>query len=84
MCCMSEPDPANWSQKEIDEREWANPQNWHKGFYFSRRDSRTFVPKRRGHGTTVNFARRGVLLFFLLLLLTPVAIIGAVLLSRAF
>ena len=72
------------SQTEIDEGEWANPRNWHWSFYFSRNDSRTFVPKRRGYGSTVNFARRGTLWFFLLLMLLPLAIIGCVLLSHAF
>jgi hypothetical protein len=32
-------------QTEIDDAEWQNPRNWHAGFYFSRRDSRSFVEK---------------------------------------
>ena len=63
------------SQVEIDDAEWQNPANWRAGvFYFSRRDSRSFVPKRNpALGVTVNFARPagvgflvGVLLFVLL------------------
>lgn len=62
------------SQLELDEAEWQNPTNWRGGaFYFSRRDSRAFVPKRHSKlGVTVNFARPagigflvGVLLFAL-------------------
>jgi len=45
-------------QTEIDDAEWKNPANWHAGFYFSRRDSRSFVPKRNQTlGATINFAR---------------------------
>jgi len=45
-------------QAEIDEAEWRNPANWHGRVYFSRRDSRGFVPNRgRGIGPTINFAR---------------------------
>jgi uncharacterized membrane protein len=74
---MSQSEIKNLSQKEIDEREWSNPQNWHWAFfYFSRKDSRTFVPKRLGFYYTMNFARRGTLWFFLFLLLLPLAIIG--------
>lgn len=49
------------SQLDIDDAEWANPDNWYLDiFYFSRRDSRPFVPKRgcdEMAGATVNFAR---------------------------
>ncbi len=55
------------SQVEIDDAEWRNDENWHlEFFYFSRRDSRPFVPKRGGSellGATINFAHpAGVLL----------------------
>ena len=33
-------------QSEINEAEWRNPDNWSGGFYFSKRDSRTWVPKQ--------------------------------------
>ena len=53
------------SQIEIDDAEWEKPENWRAGiFYFSRRDSRPFVPKRRSNmGITVNFARATGVLF---------------------
>ena len=36
----------------------AEPANWHGPVYFSRRDSRGFVPnRRRGIGPAINFAR---------------------------
>lgn len=37
------------TQDEINRAEWQNPANWNEdplGFYFSKRDSRVFVPKR--------------------------------------
>jgi hypothetical protein len=83
-CAMIQTETNDLSQKEIDEREWNDPQNWHWIFYFSRKDSRTFVPKRRGFGSTFNFARRGTLWIMLVLLLMPLAIVGGVLLSRVF
>lgn len=56
------------TQPEIDDAEWHTPGNWHGGplgLYFSRRDSRPFVPKRSGLGATVNFARGAGVGFFL-------------------
>ncbi len=42
-------------QKEINEAEWRNPDNW-STIYFSKRDSRSSVPKRNPkHGWTINF-----------------------------
>lgn len=69
------------TQDEIDEAEWHNPANWRGGplgVYFSRRDSRAFVPKRRrAMGITINFAHRagavfllGVVLFVVILFAT--------------
>lgn len=49
------------TQAEIDDAEWNNPANWHggpMGIYYSRVDSRAFVPKRNPmFGVTINFAR---------------------------
>ena len=49
------------TQREIDDAEWRNPANWHGGLlgiYYSKRDSRSFVPKRHPiMGITINFAR---------------------------
>lgn len=56
------------TQDEIDRAEWRNPANWGGprslgGFfevYFSQRDSRIWVPRRkRWMGWTVNLARPG-------------------------
>ena len=33
------------NQKDINNDEWSNPDNWSCGFYFSKRDKRTWVPK---------------------------------------
>jgi uncharacterized membrane protein len=48
-------------QREIDEAEWKNPANWTGGmfsFYFSKRDSRTWVPKSvPALGWTVNLGK---------------------------
>ena len=49
------------TEAEQDETEWRSPENWHGGplgLYYSRRDSRAFVPKRNpAFGATINFAR---------------------------
>ncbi len=42
-------------QDEINQAEWENNHNW-SSIYFSKRDSRTYVPKRNPrHGWTINF-----------------------------
>lgn len=33
------------NQREINDAEWANPDNWSMGLYFSKRDQRVWVPK---------------------------------------
>lgn len=60
---MSPIGPDGMSIAERDEAEWNNPANWHGGplnLYFSRRDSRPFVPKRGSQmaGATINFAHK--------------------------
>ncbi len=75
--------PPEASQTEIDDREWADPQNWHWTFYVGRKDSRTFVPKRRGNGTTLNFARWGAIAFLALVLLAPLLVLAAFLIAKA-
>ena len=43
-------------QDKINQAEWENPDNW-SSIYFSKKDSRTCVPKRNPkHGWTINFA----------------------------
>jgi uncharacterized membrane protein len=55
------------TQDEIDESEYQNPANWHGGslgLYYSKRDSRAFVPKRPGaFGAAINFAHLSGVLF---------------------
>ena len=61
-------------QKEINRTEWSNPDNWGGprwiSVYFSKRDSRTWVPKQiPWMGWTLNLAKtRGVLLFLLIII----------------
>lgn len=44
-------------QKEINQAEWDNPENWSVGFYFSKKDTRTWVPKSiPWMGWTLNLA----------------------------
>jgi uncharacterized membrane protein len=46
------------TRDEINNREYADPANWHYTLYASKKDSRIVVPKRTGlHGITVNFAK---------------------------
>ena len=46
------------SQREINDAEWNNPENWSGGFYFSKKDSRTWVPKSiPWMGWTLNIGR---------------------------
>jgi GrpB-like predicted nucleotidyltransferase (UPF0157 family) len=53
---------AGMTQEEINRVEWENPENWSDpviGLYFSKRDSRVWVPKRGlGLGWTLNLGRR--------------------------
>jgi uncharacterized membrane protein len=72
-------------QEEIDAEEWANPANWRGwlGWYRSRRDSRTWVPKRNpGLGWTLNFARSAAWWSVLGLSIVPLAFVLLLLLLR--
>ncbi|MEI8292168.1 MAG: hypothetical protein WCH99_22080, partial [Verrucomicrobiota bacterium] len=64
-------------QAAINEAEWRDPRNWSAGIYFSKRDSRTHVPKRiPALGWTVNLGRwQGVLLLFGVILLVVAALV---------
>ncbi len=43
------------NQDEINHTEWNNSENW-SSLYFSKKDNRTFVPKRKPkQGWTINF-----------------------------
>ena len=37
--------PPSVNQNELNHQEWENTENWSLGFYFSKRDSRVWVPK---------------------------------------
>ncbi len=61
-------------QRMIDENEWANPDNWTGpgwlSVYFSKRDSRVWVPKRApGLGWTINLGRPGGVAWLLAVIL---------------
>lgn len=66
-----------------NEQEWANPDNWSDevfALYFSKRDSRTWVPKRhRELGWTLNLAHAAGAAWFIGLLLSPTPIVLLVL-----
>jgi uncharacterized membrane protein len=62
------------SQAQIEDREWSKSKNWHGGpfnLYYSKRDTRPFVPKRGTElgGATPNFARATSVAFVIGLLL---------------
>ncbi len=45
------------NQREINQREWENSENWSVGVYFSKKDTRTWVPKSiPWTGWTLNLA----------------------------
>lgn len=74
-------------QRQLNQTEWENEDNWSGGFlslYFSKRDTRIWVPKRRPlMGRTLNLARpAGARLFVFLLLLPTLAMIGVLFLTE--
>ena len=70
-------------QTSINEQEWANPDNWSDyeiGLYFSKRDSRVWVPKReRELGWTFNLAHARGALGFMGVLLAPAGLLLVIL-----
>lgn len=47
------------TQEERNQLEYDNPDNWSCGFYFSKKDSRTWVPKRPAWmGWTLNIGQK--------------------------
>lgn len=68
------------NQKEIDEAEWRNPDNWSGPgiftFYFSKKDSRTWVPKSPPWmGWTVNLGKTEGARWLVILIGVPVFLI---------
>ena len=70
------------SQDTINEGEWKNPENWTGpkwlSVYFSKRDSRVWVPKQiPGLGWTSNLGRPGgVAWLFAVIVALPLIVIG--------
>lgn len=68
------------NQNEIHQAEWENPENWSVGIYFSKKDSRVWVPKSvPWMGWTVNIGQKSGaiwLLSFLIGLPLLVAVIA--------
>lgn len=64
-------------QSSINQAEWQNPDNWSGGFYFSKRDSRTWVPKKiPAMGWTINIGTpAGAAWMFGLLVGLPIFIV---------
>ena len=65
---------CNMTQEDINQAEWNDPKNWATLAYYSRKDSRMIVPKRRGFGVTVNFGNKNGVVLFVALLALPLAI----------
>ena len=63
------------TQNDINQGEWDNTANWSVLTYNSPRDSRLFVPKRRGFGWTVNFGNPNGKIVFGIFLASPVVIV---------
>lgn len=66
------------NQREINDAEWANPDNWSMGLYFSKRDQRVWVPKSvPALGWTLNLgARAGASWMIALMVGLPVLMIA--------
>jgi uncharacterized membrane protein len=66
---------AGVKQQKINRREWQDPRNWSDnilGIYFSRKDSRVWVPKRVPIlGWTLNLAHRNAMWWIVGLAMIP-------------
>lgn len=77
-------------QKEINQAEWNNPDNWSGPswfrLYFSKRDSRTWIPKPNpALGKTINLGRdEGAYWFLGSILITPAVVLTGMLLAYIF
>lgn len=74
-------------QQEINRREWENPANWSGGIfglYFSKKDTRIWVPKSiPAFGWTVNVGHPAGARWLVLLLLSPALVTLSALLILA-
>ena len=71
------------TQDDINQSEWNDPANWSALAYSSRKDSRIFVPKRRGFGLTINFGHKNGKTVFAALLALPLVVFGLIFLFRS-
>jgi uncharacterized membrane protein len=66
------------TQDEVNRTEWENPDNWSDpvvGVYFSKRDSRVWVPKRvPAFGWTLNLGRPQAAWWLVGIILAPVVL----------
>jgi uncharacterized membrane protein len=83
---MEQAEGEPMTQDEINRAEWENPANWSGGLlgvYFSKRDSRVWVPKRNpAMGWTLNFANPRSTLWLAGLIAGP-ALIAAIVMQLA-
>jgi uncharacterized membrane protein len=72
-------------QNAINQAEWDNPDNWSAGLYFSKKDTRTLVPKSNPiMGFTFNLGTRaGAMWMIGLMVGIPLLIIAITVLSVA-
>lgn len=74
---------SRMTQDDVNLAEWTNSDNWNYGFYRSTRDDRVWVPKRTGGaGTTINFGHRNSGWAALGLMLVPLGLLLALIVSR--
>jgi uncharacterized membrane protein len=70
------------TQREIDEAEWHNPENWKWIAYFSKRDSRIFVPLLRSDAYlgkfTLNLGHRMTLVWLVVIMATAIVVVALV------
>jgi uncharacterized membrane protein len=70
------------TQDDINQSEWNDSANWSVLIYSSRKDSRIFVPKRRGFGLTINFGHKNGKVLFVALLALPLVVFGLIIFFR--
>jgi uncharacterized membrane protein len=64
--------PQNMTQAEINQSEWNKRANWTVLTYASPKDSRIFVPKRRGFGWMLNFGHLSGRILFGVFMAMPI------------
>jgi uncharacterized membrane protein len=73
-------------RNSVNQAEWDDLDNWNLPYaiYFSKKDSRVFVLKKKGLGWTINAGHKagGAIMVGLYLLLPAIMIIGALVTSK--